>query len=126
MTGHGRKAARAIACGLALLALDLREREARHARLCGKRVPVGRDMLRVDISFSREGESAVALASRHGRGVFRARLWLEGGRLRGEHRMAREAPLPRRDADSLALMLRWMLSEKGLKRLEEGRIDDWI
>ena len=126
MTRWHRKAGRAIACDLFLSALDLREREARHGRLCRKRVPVGRDMLRVDLLFDREGESAVASASRRGCAIFTARLWLEGGRLRGEHRMARGAPLPKRDMDSLSLMLRGMLSEKGLERLEEGRMDDWL
>ena len=126
MTRWHRKVASAVTSGLALLALDLREREARHVRLCHKRVPVGRDMLRVDLSFEREGERAVVLASRHGREVFRVRLWLEGGRLHGEHRMAMGAPLPGRDVDILALMLRGALSDKGLKRLEERRMDDWI
>ncbi len=126
MTRWSYKARSAIAVGLFLSALDLREREARRARLCGKRVPVGRDMLRVDLFFEREGKHAAVYAMRHGREVFRARLWIEGGRLRGEHRMARGAPLPRRDVDSLSLILRGMLSEKGLKRLEEGRVDECL
>lgn len=123
MRGAHGKARRTILAGLALSAIDLRYREAWHGEICHKRVPVGRDMLRVDFSFAREGESVVARASRHGRGIFTARLWLDGGALRAEWRVDRKTPIPRVDVDMLAMLLRAALSEKGLKRLEEGRVE---